>query len=64
MPRIDPQDSIGPIVGDDVGLMVRAFASALGDNQILVQRAALDLVTSTLRIDGAGFQKYADIRSP
>lgn len=57
MPQIRPEDSIAPIVGDDVGLMVRAFASALADNQLLVQRATLDLVVNTLRLDGSGFQK-------
>lgn len=57
MPKIGTEDSIALIVGEDVGLMVRAFAAALEDGQILVQRAALDLVALTLRLDGAGFQK-------
>lgn len=45
------------IVGQDVGLMVRGFSAALEDSQILVQRAALDIVAATLRLDGVGFQK-------
>lgn len=57
MPKIRPEDSIAPIVGDDVGLMVRAFTSALEDSQVLVQRATLDLVLTTLQTDGSGFQK-------
>ena len=57
MPKIGKDDSIGAIVGDDVGLMVRGFSAALEDGQILVQRAALDLVIATLPTDGAGFQK-------
>ena len=61
MPKINPEDSISPIVGDDVGLMVRGFSSALEDAQILVQRSSLDLVNATLRTDGAGYQKYADV---
>jgi hypothetical protein len=57
MPKIGSDDSISMVVGQDVGLMVRAFAAALEDSQILVQRAALDVVTATLRLDGVGFQK-------
>lgn len=57
MPKIGSEDSIATIVGQDVGLMVRGFSAALQDSQILVQRAALDIVAATLRLDGVGFQK-------
>lgn len=57
MPKIGTEDSIAMIVGQDVGLMVRGFSAALEDSQILVQRAALDIVAATLRLDGVGFQK-------
>lgn len=45
------------IVGQDIGLMVRGFASALEDESILVQRGVLDLLTGTLRVDGKGFKR-------
>lgn len=57
MPKIGSEDSIAMIVGQDVGLMVRGFSAALQDSQILVQRAALDIVAATLPLDGVGFQK-------
>ena len=48
---------VSHIVGQDVGLMVRGFAAALEDPQILVQRGILDLLTTTLKIDGVGFKR-------
>lgn len=57
MPKIGSEDSLAMIVGQDVGLMVRGFSAALEDSQILVQRATLDIVAATLRLDGVGFQK-------
>lgn len=44
------------IVGQDVGLMVRGFAAALEDPQILVQRGVLELLTTTLKLDSIGFK--------
>jgi hypothetical protein len=32
------------VLGDDAGLMVRAFSATVGDSQLLVQRAMLDLM--------------------
>jgi hypothetical protein len=52
------------IVGKDVGLMVRGFAAALEDPQLLVQRGILDLLTTTLKIDGSGFKGCASPVSP
>lgn len=57
MPKIGSEDSIAMVVGQDVGLMIRGFSAALQDSQILVQRAALDIVAATLPLDGVGFQK-------
>ena len=45
------------IVGQDVGLMVRGFAAALEDPQILVQRGTLELLITTLKLDSVGFRK-------
>lgn len=42
---------ITPIVGRDIGLMIRAFAAALEDDNLLVRRAALDLLVTSLRLN-------------
>lgn len=57
--RADARDSAGVshIVGQDVGLMIRGFAAALEDSQILVQRGILDLLTTTLKLDSVGFKR-------
>ena len=44
---------ITPIVGRDIGLMIRAFAGALEDDNLLVQRGSLDLLLQALRADSA-----------
>lgn len=36
--------------------MVRAFAAALGDDNLLVQRGALDLLLTSLRLDGTAMR--------
>lgn len=37
--------------------MIRAFASALEDDNLLVRRGALDLLLSSLRLDSNAFKK-------
>lgn len=49
-------EGVAHIGGQDVGLMVRGFAAALEDPQILVQRGILDLLTTTLKIDSVAFK--------
>lgn len=44
---------ITPIVGRDTGLMIRAFAAALEDENLLVRRAALDLLVQSIQLDSA-----------
>lgn len=56
LPSISPQDRISPIVGDDPGLMIRGFSAALDEGQVLVQRAVLDLLCSSLQLEGKGFK--------
>ncbi|EPQ60111.1 hypothetical protein GLOTRDRAFT_101965 [Gloeophyllum trabeum ATCC 11539] len=51
LPKMHPDEDITPIVGQDVGLMIRAFAAALEDENLLVRRAALDLLLQSLRIE-------------
>lgn len=38
-------------MGRDVGLMIRAFSAALADDNLLVQRGALDLLLQSLRVE-------------
>ncbi|GAA6042706.1 hypothetical protein JCM8097_003757 [Rhodosporidiobolus ruineniae] len=56
LPKMDDDESLQHIVGQDVGLMVRGLAAALDDPQILVQRGILDLLTSTLKLNSSGFK--------
>ncbi|GAA6000168.1 hypothetical protein JCM10207_007887 [Rhodosporidiobolus poonsookiae] len=56
LPKMEGDESLTHIVGQDVGLMVRGFAAALEDPQILVQRGILDLLTTTLKLESGGFK--------
>src|SRR5258706_15634144 len=40
-----------------MGLMIRAFASALEDDNLLVRRAILDLLLQSLRLDSPALKK-------
>ncbi|EIN14374.1 hypothetical protein PUNSTDRAFT_140678 [Punctularia strigosozonata HHB-11173 SS5] len=51
LPRVKPDESISHIVGNDIGLMIRAFAATLEDENLLVRRSALDLLIQSLRMD-------------
>lgn len=42
---------ITDVVGKDVGLMIRAFAAALEDENLLVRRAALDILVQSMRVN-------------
>ncbi|GAA5879237.1 hypothetical protein JCM8547_003940, partial [Rhodosporidiobolus lusitaniae] len=56
LPKLESDEGLEHIVGQDVGLMVRGLAAALDDPQILVQRGILDLLTTTLKLDSSGFK--------
>src|SRR5579863_1762562 len=45
------------MLGHDVGLMIRAFAAGVEDDNVLVRRNALDLILQVLRLDGVAIQK-------
>jgi hypothetical protein len=45
------------MLGHDVGLMIRAFAAAVEDDNVLVRRNALDLILQVLRLDGVAIKK-------
>lgn len=47
---------VAHIAGEDIGLMIRGFAAALEDPQILVQRGILDLLTMTLKVESGAFK--------
>lgn len=48
---------ITTIIGRDIGLMIRAFAAALEDDNLLVRRGALDLLHQSMRVDSAAIRK-------
>jgi len=48
---------ITQIVGKDIGLVIRAFAAALEDDNLLVRRGALDLLLQSLRIDSVAIKR-------
>ncbi|KAG6874376.1 hypothetical protein C0995_015112 [Termitomyces sp. Mi166 len=54
LPRLNAGEEV---VGKDIGLMIRAFAAALEDENLLVRRAALDLLLQSLRVDSTAVSK-------
>ncbi|CAB4494243.1 hypothetical protein RhiirA1_417017 [Rhizophagus irregularis] len=44
MPKITSKEDVAVMLGDDIGIMVRAFSATLEDDHVLVQRAILDLL--------------------
>jgi Dopey, N-terminal len=48
---------ITEVVGKDIGLMIRAFAAALEDENLLVRRGALDLLLQSMRVDSTAIRK-------
>ena len=48
---------ISNTVGKDIGLMIRAFAAALEDENLLVRRGALDVLLQTMRVDSIAIRK-------
>ncbi|KAH9043683.1 Dopey, N-terminal-domain-containing protein [Lactarius pseudohatsudake] len=57
LPKLIAGKDFQTMLGHDVGLMIRAFAAALEDDNILVRRNALDLIIQALRLDGVAIQK-------
>ncbi|KAJ6523556.1 Dopey, N-terminal-domain-containing protein [Mycena capillaripes] len=57
LPRLNAEEDITIIIGQDIGLMIRAFAAALEDDNLLVRRGALDLLLQSLRVDSAAIRK-------
>jgi hypothetical protein len=38
---------VAVVLGDDIGIMIRAFSATLEDKHVLVQRAILDLLVTS-----------------
>ncbi|RDB28675.1 Protein dopey [Hypsizygus marmoreus] len=57
LPRLNANDDISEVVGKDIGLMIRAFAAALEDENLLVRRGALDLLLQSMRMDSTAIRK-------
>ncbi|KAH8835109.1 Dopey, N-terminal-domain-containing protein [Flagelloscypha sp. PMI_526] len=53
LPKFNPDEDVTSIVGRDIGLMIRAFAAALEDENLLVRRGALDLLLQSMKVDTA-----------
>lgn len=45
------------IIGKDIGLMIRAFAASLEDENLLVRRAALDILLQSMTVNSYAFRK-------
>ncbi|TFK56468.1 hypothetical protein OE88DRAFT_1715528 [Heliocybe sulcata] len=56
LPKVKADEDITAIVGQDVGLMIRAFAAALEDENLLVRRAGLELLLQSLHMDSRAFK--------
>ncbi|EEB89470.1 hypothetical protein MPER_12427 [Moniliophthora perniciosa FA553] len=57
LPQLHGLEDITSIVGQDVGLMIRAFSAALEDENLLVRRGALDLLLQSLRVDSNAIRR-------
>ncbi|KNZ76347.1 Protein dopey [Termitomyces sp. J132] len=57
LPRLNADEDTTEVVGKDIGLMIRAFAAALEDENLLVRRGALDLLLQSLRVDSTAVRK-------
>ncbi|KAI9513117.1 Dopey, N-terminal-domain-containing protein [Russula earlei] len=57
LPRLVSENDFATMLGHDAGLMIRAFAAAVEDDNVLVRRYALDLILQVLRLDGVAIQK-------
>ncbi|KAL4070521.1 Dopey, N-terminal-domain-containing protein [Scleroderma citrinum] len=56
LPRLNADEDITQIIGRDIGLMIRAFAAALEDDNLLVRRGALDILLQSMRMDSAAIK--------
>ncbi|KAG6813245.1 hypothetical protein H0H92_012882 [Tricholoma furcatifolium] len=57
LPRLNAGEDLSEVVGKDIGLMIRAFAATLEDENLLVRRGALDLLLQSMRVDTMAVSK-------
>lgn len=57
LPQLHADEDITQIAGRDIGLMIRAFAAALEDDNLLVRRGALDILLQSMQIDSAAIKR-------
>ncbi|KAJ3872338.1 Dopey, N-terminal-domain-containing protein, partial [Lentinula edodes] len=57
LPQLHGLEDITSIVGSDIGLMIRAFAAALEDENLLFRRSALDLLLQSMRVDSSAVKR-------
>ncbi|KAF8588312.1 hypothetical protein K439DRAFT_1629769 [Ramaria rubella] len=57
LPKLSGDEDVTSIIGRDIGLMIRAFAAALEDENLLVRRGALDLLEQTLPVDSKALKR-------
>ncbi|KAF7307364.1 Dopey-N domain-containing protein [Mycena indigotica] len=57
LPRLNAEEDITLIIGRDIGLMIRSFAAALEDDNLLVRRGALDLLLQSMRVDSVAIRQ-------
>lgn len=64
MNHLTSRTDIADVVGKDIGLMIRAFAAALEDENLLVRRAALDILSQSMRVNSHAIRRaHHDDRS-
>ncbi|KIM70102.1 hypothetical protein SCLCIDRAFT_1160646 [Scleroderma citrinum Foug A] len=56
LPRLNADEDFTQIIGRDIGLMIRAFAAALEDENLLVRRGALDILLQSMRMDSTAIK--------
>ncbi|EJU02805.1 hypothetical protein DACRYDRAFT_94483 [Dacryopinax primogenitus] len=61
LPKLTADEDITPIVGNDLGLMVRAFAASLEDDNLLVRRGIMDILVQSLPVDSLALKKCAPV---
>ncbi|KAF9524082.1 Dopey, N-terminal-domain-containing protein [Crepidotus variabilis] len=57
LPQLNADEDITDVVGKDVGLMIRAFAAALEDENLLVRRGALDILLQSMKANSYTVKK-------
>ncbi|KZO90907.1 hypothetical protein CALVIDRAFT_589701 [Calocera viscosa TUFC12733] len=57
LPKLKADEDITSMVGHDLGLMVRAFAASLDEENLLVRRGIMDILVQSLPVDSLALKK-------